>query len=97
MGIHCVSHLYVTQYSPKYHKFNINTMFHCTFLKVKGKAIPLQALDRPEGFQEVEVPRFQDNRHMKVVRLSAHAPATFTPRKYSWYSFLLEAESTPGP
>ena len=22
--------------------------------------------------------------------------AAFTPRKYSWYSFLLEAESTPG-
>jgi hypothetical protein len=32
---------------------------------------------------------------MKVVRLSAFALATFTPRKYSWYSFLLEAESTP--
>jgi len=30
-------------------------------------------------------------------RLSALAPAAFTPRKYSWYSFLLEAESTPGP
>jgi len=27
--------------------------------------------DRPWGFQEVEVPRFQDNWHMKVVRLSA--------------------------
>ena len=26
-----------------------------------------------------------------------HAPAAFTPRKCSWYSFLLEAESTPGP
>ena len=26
-----------------------------------------------------------------------HAPATFTPRKYSWYSFSLGAESTPGP
>ena len=25
-----------------------------------------------------------------------YAPAAFTPRKYSWYSFLLEAESTPG-
>jgi len=25
------------------------------------------------------------------------APAAFTPRKYTWYSFLLEAESTPGP
>jgi hypothetical protein len=33
---------------------------------------------------------------MKVVRLSAptHRPP-LTPRKYSWYSFLLEAESTP--
>ena len=31
----------------------------------------------------------------KVVQ--PYAPATFTPRKYNWYSFLLEAESTPGP
>jgi hypothetical protein len=47
------------------------------------------------GFQEVENPRFQDNRHMKVVRLSAlHTGRLYTslPRKYSWYSFLLEAE-----
>jgi hypothetical protein len=34
---------------------------------------------------------------MKVVRLSALSLAAFTPRKYSWYSFMLEAESTPGP
>jgi hypothetical protein len=27
--------------------------------------------DRPSGFQEVETPRFQDNWHMKVLRLSA--------------------------
>ena len=26
-----------------------------------------------------------------------HAPATFNPRKCSWYSFSLGAESTPGP
>jgi hypothetical protein len=26
-----------------------------------------------------------------------YAPAAFTSRKCSWYSFLLEAESTPGP
>jgi hypothetical protein len=26
-----------------------------------------------------------------------YAPAAFTPRKCSWYSFLSEAESTPGP
>jgi murein tripeptide amidase MpaA len=28
-------------------------------------------LDRPLGFQEVEAPRFLDNRHLKVVRLLA--------------------------
>jgi len=28
-------------------------------------------LDRPSGFQEVETPRLQNNRHMQVVRLSA--------------------------
>jgi len=32
-----------------------------------------------------------------VVGCQPYAPAVFTPRKYSWYSFLLEAESTPGP
>jgi hypothetical protein len=26
-----------------------------------------------------------------------YAPAVFTPSKYTWYSFLLEAESTPEP
>jgi len=58
---------------------------------------PMTSLDKPWGSQEVEAPIFQDNRHMKVARLSAHAPVAFTPRKYSWYSFPLEAESTPGP
>jgi len=39
----------------------------------------------------------------QISRQSAHegcqpyAPAAFTPRKLSWYSFLLEAESIPGP
>ena len=32
---------------------------------------PIRDLERPWGFQEFEAPRFQDNRHMKVVRLSA--------------------------
>jgi hypothetical protein len=37
----------------------------------KGKAIPLQAWTGPEGSKKVEAPRFQDSRHMKVVRLLA--------------------------
>ena len=32
-----------------------------------------------------------------VVGYQPYAPAAFTHRKNSWYSFLLEAESTPGP
>jgi hypothetical protein len=32
---------------------------------------PITGLDRPLGFQEVEAPRFLDNRHMKVVKLAA--------------------------
>jgi hypothetical protein len=35
---------------------------------------------------------------MKVVRLSALRTGRFyPPRKYSWYSFVLENKSTPGP
>jgi len=36
-------------------------------------------------------------RHRMVVGCQSYAPTAFTPRKCSWYSFLLEAESTPGP
>jgi len=39
--------------------------------KGKRKAIPITGLDRPWWFQEVEGLRLQDNRHLKVVRLSA--------------------------
>ena len=42
------------------------------YLQVKVKVNnPITCLDRPGGSQEVEAPRFQDSRHMKVVRLSA--------------------------
>ena len=36
-------------------------------------------------------------RHRMVAGCQPYAPATFTPKKFSWYSFLFEAESTPGP
>jgi len=58
---------------------------HCC--GIQGNAIPIRDLDRPRGFQEFEVPTFQDNWHLKVIRLSALA--AFIPMKYSWYSFLL--------
>ena len=48
-------------------------IFHEWGVRILGKckAFPLQAWAGPWGFQEVEAPEFLDNRHMKVVRLSA--------------------------
>ena len=46
---------------------------------VKGKSNPITGLDRPREFQEVEAPRFQDSRHMKVARLSALRTGRFCP------------------
>jgi hypothetical protein len=64
----------------------------------KIKSSPITGLDWPRGFQEVEAPRFQDNRHMKMVKVvSPTHRSPLPPRKYSWYSFLLEAASTPEP
>jgi hypothetical protein len=39
--------------------------------KKQKQSNPITGLDRPFGFQEFVAPRFLDNRHMKVVRLSA--------------------------
>jgi len=46
----------------------------------KGKAVPLHTWTGPRGFQDSEAPIFQDNRHMKVVRLPAlHTGPLYPP------------------
>jgi hypothetical protein len=55
-------------------------------------------LDRPWGLQQVETPRIYRQSAQeggKVVSPTHRSP--LPPRIYSCYSFLLEAESTPGP
>ena len=63
-----------------------------------SKAVPLQAWSGPDGSRKLRFPDFvtmvQDGGR---VVCQPYAPATFTPRKCSWYSFLLGAESSPGP
>ena len=65
--------------------------------KVKGKSVPLQTWSSPEGFRKLKFPDFMTTAQKggKVVSLT-HRPH-LPPRKFSWYSFLLEAESIPGP
>jgi hypothetical protein len=72
------------------------TEFRLSISKLNVKVKVKQSHYRPWGFQEVEAPRFHDNRHLKVVSLSALRTGRLYPKKHSWYSFLLEAESTPG-
>jgi len=67
------------------------------YIRYKKCISPITGPRCPEGSRELRFPDYvtvaQDGG--KVVSLM-HQPL-FTPRKYSWYSFLLEAESTPGP
>ena len=60
-----------------------------------GKAVPLQFWSGPEGSRKLRFPDFITTAQGggKVVSLT-HRPS-LPPSKFSWYSFLLEAESTP--
>jgi len=63
----------------------------------KCKSVPLQTWTGPEGSRNLRFADFVTTAQVggKVVSLTHRPP--LPPRKYSRYSFLLEAESTPGP
>jgi hypothetical protein len=52
-----------------------------TLISSSVSRYPVTDLDRPWGFQKFEAPRFQDNRHMKEVRLSALRPGRLNPQE----------------
>jgi hypothetical protein len=63
----------------------------------KGKAVPVTGRGGSLGCETSRI-TLLDNRLIdggEVVSLTRRPP--FTPQEDSWYSFLLEAESTPGP
>jgi hypothetical protein len=65
--------------------------------KGKSKAKLLQACAGTEVSRRLRLQISRQSAHEggKVVSPTHRPPSN--PRKYSWYSFLLEAESTPGP
>jgi hypothetical protein len=65
--------------------------------KDKGTAVPVQVWTDLDGSRRL---RFSDLMIIGTRKWSScqpYAPAAFTPRKYSWYSFLPEAEQIPRP
>ena len=61
--------------SGQYFSVNVTISVHYTL------PIPLRAWTGPEVSRGVEVPRFQDSRHMKVVRLSALRTGRLYPQE----------------
>jgi hypothetical protein len=64
----------------------------------RGKAIPVTGRGGPQGCETSRLPYFLDGRLTdggEVVSLTRRQP--LIPPEDSWYSFMLEAESTPGP
>jgi hypothetical protein len=62
------------------------------------KAILVTGREGPQSCDTSRFPYFLENRLIDggdVVSLMRRLP--FTPQEVSWYSFLLKAESTPGP
>jgi hypothetical protein len=65
--------------------------------KRNGKAAPVTGREGSSGYETSRLPHFLDNRLTdgdEVV--SRMRRPFFTPQEDSWYSFLLELESTPG-
>jgi len=61
------------------------------------KAVPLEAWSGPEGSSKLSFPDFMTTAQDGGMAVSLTHRPPLPPRKYTWYSFLLEAESTPGP
>ena len=67
-------------------------------MNVKGKAFANTVHNRPQALREVEAGRiFRQSAHERGKVVSPTHRPPLSPREDPWYSFMLEAESTPGP
>ena len=66
------------------------------FVKAQEKAIPIRTGETPEGSSRLRLSDFRQSAHESgKVGSPTHRPP-LPAKKYSWYSLLLQTESTPG-
>jgi hypothetical protein len=62
------------------------------------KAVAVAGCEGPQGCESSRLPHFLDSRLTDGGKVcQPYKPAALYPQEDSWYSFLVEAESTPGP
>jgi hypothetical protein len=90
----CPKHVEVDwQYKLSIHVASSWFLLH----KCKDKAIPLQAWAGSEASRRLRLPDFKTVGTRRCYGCQPCVPTAFTPRKHTFYSFLLEAELIPGP
>jgi hypothetical protein len=70
----------------------------CDLCRIKKYSYPVTGREGPSGCETSRLPHFlnsQPTNGGEVVSFTPRPP--FTPQEDSWYSFLLEPESAPGP
>jgi hypothetical protein len=65
--------------------------------KSKCKMIPVQAAEALRVAKGWGSYIFKHSAHRWRQGCQTYASAAFYPQEHSWYSFMLDAESTPGP
>jgi hypothetical protein len=74
----------------------IKSIFSSYYNTLK-KSIPIRGRGGPLVCETSRLPHFLDNRLTDGGEVEPYALAALYPQEDSWYSFLLEAASTPGP
>jgi hypothetical protein len=89
----------LTVYSEKcMEHIKYNAWLKYIFLNVRARrSYSITILGRAFRVRRMRLPEFIDIRQMKVVSLPTPRTGSFTPRRYTWYLFLLDSNSIPGP